>query len=274
MASIGQSSERSYPIEMADDDIESDGQNLRQQGFIVLPPQLTAAQCDEAATQLDRLEQARERGGFELLFNKAPIFEQFFRVAPVLDLVRHVLGADALLSAMHGSLLRPGEGGGGLHADGIITGHTRPTSISAVDDGTRVTSHVMALNTIWCISDFTATNGATRLVPGSHLHPGLDIPSGAENRATTIEAPRGSVILFDVNTWHGPSENRSDANRYAVLNPWRRHWQRCEYEMAHVVDPGVLERAGAEHVIFGLDAVSPSDERWRWDATTGKPKST
>ncbi len=274
MASIGQSSERSYPIEMADDDIESDGQNLRQQGFIVLPPQLTAAQCDEAATQLDRLEQARERGGFELLFNKAPIFEQFFRVAPVLDLVRHVLGADALLSAMHGSLLLPGEGGGGLHADGIITGHTRPTSISAVDDGTRVTSHVMALNTIWCISDFTATNGATRLVPGSHLHPGLDIPSGAENRATTIEAPRGSVILFDVNTWHGPSENRSDANRYAVLNPWRRHWQRCEYEMAHVVDPGVLERAGAERVIFGLDAVSPSDERWRWDATTGKPKST
>ena len=274
MASIGQSSERSYPIEMADDDIESDGQNLRQQGFIVLPLQLTAAQCDEAATQLDRLEQARERGGFELLFNKAPIFEQFFRVAPVLDLVRHVLGADALLSAMHGSLLRPGEGGGGLHADGIITGHTRPTSISAVDDGTRVTSHVMALNTIWCISDFTATNGATRLVPGSHLHPGLDIPSGAENRATTIEAPRGSVILLDVNTWHGPSENRSDANRYAVLNPWRRHWQRCEYEMAHVVDPGVLERAGAERVIFGLDAVSPSDERWRWDATTGKPKST
>ncbi len=54
----------------------------------------------------------------------------------------------------------------------------------------------------------------------------------------------------------------------------RRHWQRCEYEMARVVDPAVLQRSGAEHIIFGQDAQAPYVERWQWDAAVGAPKPT
>jgi ectoine hydroxylase-related dioxygenase (phytanoyl-CoA dioxygenase family) len=254
-------------------DVQSYALQLRREGFTILPPQLTTAQCDEARLQLDRLDNERARGGFELLFNKAAIFERLYRVPTVLALVRYMLGADALLSAMHGSLLRPGEGKGGLHADGAITGHNRAASMAPADEGRRITSHVMALNSIWCISEFTATNGATQLVPGSHLHEGFGIPQNAVEQATIVEAPRGAVILFDVNTWHGPSENRSGDNRYAVLNPWRRHWQRCEYEMASVVHRDVLRRSKEEHIVFGVDAVAPHVERWQWDAAAGAPKA-
>ena len=257
---------------MKEKDLQDHATQIRQQGFTILPPQLAVIECEEAQAHLDKLAEQREHGGFELIFNKAAVFERMLYVPDVLALVRHMLGADALLSAMHGSRLDPGAGGGGLHADGAITGHNRAASMAAADAGRRITSHVMALNTIWCISEFTADNGATQLVPGSHLHDSLEIPSDALQRACPMEAAQGSVVVFDVNTWHGPSMNKSRDSRYAVLNPWRRRWQRCEYEMARVVDPGVLQRAGDNAIIFGLDAVAPTVERWRWDAATGQPK--
>ncbi|MBT7599118.1 MAG: hypothetical protein HN559_29715 [Gemmatimonadetes bacterium] len=256
---------------MQDKDFRAYVQELVEQGYTILPPLLSDDECDEACRELDRLYLLRERGGLELIFNKATVFERLYRIEPLLRIVRHFLGADALLSAMHGSVLQPGEGKGGLHADGVITGHNRPTSMATADAGQRLTSHVLGLNTIWCLSEFTSMNGATQLTPGSHQHAGPDIPADAAERAIIAEAPRGSVIVFNVNTWHGPSENQTTQPRYAVSNPWRRHWTRCEYEMAEVVDAGVLERAGEERLIFGLDAEAPYVERWQWDRKTGAP---
>ncbi len=259
---------------MEDRDFYRQVDEVKEQGFTILHPALTSAECDEARSELDRLVRDRDCGGLELIFNKARIFERFYRIDALLRLVRHFLGADALLSSMHGSVLAPGEGGGegSLHADGAITDHNRELSMSAADGGRCITSHVLGFNTIWCISEFTATNGATQLVPGSHLHSGLDRPDDALERAVIAEAPRGSVIVFNVNVWHGTSENRTDENRYAVLSPWRRQWTRREYEMARMVDPGVMERAGSERVIFGIDAREPYLERWQWDWEKGEPK--
>jgi hypothetical protein len=52
---------------------------------------------------------------------------------------------------------------------------------------------------------------------------------------------------------------------------FERHWTRCEYEMAEVVKPEVLERAGDARVVFGLDAQAPYVERWQWDREEGRP---
>lgn len=256
---------------MQDTEFSHHVEQLKAQGYTILPPQLTEAECDEARTQLDRLAKERDRGGLELIFNKARVFERLYQIEPLIRLVRHFLGEDAQLSSMHGSVLAPGEGKGGLHADGALTGHNRAQSMSSADAGQRITSHVLGLNTIWCISDFTETNGGTQLVPGSHLAPTLDIDTNALDQAVIMVAPMGSVVVFNVNIWHGPSQNRTDQNRYAVLNPWRRHWTRCEYEMAEVVEPDVLERAGSARVIFGQDAQAPYVERWQWDRVGGVP---
>ncbi|MDP6984560.1 MAG: phytanoyl-CoA dioxygenase family protein [Candidatus Latescibacteria bacterium] len=256
---------------MQDNDFRHHVTHVVEQGYTILPLLLTSEECAEAVVQLDRLYALRDRGGLELIFNKARIFERLYQIAPFLRIVRHFLGDDALLSSMHGSVLGPGEGKGGLHADGSITGHNRARSMADDDGGERITSHVLALNTIWCISEFTDTNGATRLLPKSHLHTSLEMPKGGLERSVIARAPQGSVIVFNVNTWHGPSHNQTQAPRYAVLNPWRRHWTRCEYEMAEVVDPQVLERAGEERRIFGIDAEAPYVERWQWDRDKGGP---
>ena len=258
---------------MTEDEFARHVECMRQDGFAILPNILTERECDAAHDALDRLEPDRAQGSCECLFNKDRAFERIYQVPDLLKFIRYFLGADALLSSMHGSILAPGVGGGALHADGAITGHNRDASLAPADAGFRITSHVVALNCIVCISEFTDQNGATELVPGSHLHPTLDRPADAEVRAKPAVAERGSVVVFNANTWHGPSKNRSDLPRYAALNPWRRYWTRCEYELARVVAPEVLARAGEEgQVIFGIGACPPYLEIWQWDRNSGRPK--
>ncbi len=79
-------------------------------------------------------------------------------------------------------------------------------------------------NAIWALDDFTDTNGATLIAPGSHLWP-------AGRRATMDEMipavmPAGSVLVYSGRLWHAAGHNRSDATRRALISesvvPWLR----------------------------------------------------
>lgn len=70
------------------------------------------------------------------------------------------------------------------------------------------------LNALWAVSDFTETNGATRVVPGSHRwepdrrpKPGDDVP---------VVTPRGSVFFYTGLVFHGGGTNITDDARLAV----------------------------------------------------------
>ena len=146
--------------------------------------------------------------------------------------------------------------------------------MAEADAGQRITSHVLGLNVITCISEFTCENGATQVVPGSFTFPTLDIPSLPVPGLRAVEAPRGAALVFNINTWHGPSAHTGSSTRYALLTPWRRSWLRGEYDLASMVDPEVLERAGEEGAaIFGLSARIPYLEGWQWDRAKGAPKA-
>ncbi len=253
-----------------------DAHVLRMQldGYTVLPDVFSAEECDRAQEELERLAAAGDPPALECLFNKARIFERVYQVPHLLRFVRYFLGADAVLSGCYGSIRRPGDGDGGLHSDGAITGHNRRQSMADGDGGQRIISHVLGLNVITCISEFSRDNGATHVVPGSCKWPTLDIPSPPVPGLRVVEAPRGSALVFNINTWHGPSAHRGSANRYALLTPWRRCWLRGEYDLASMVNPDVLERAGEEGPrVFGVGARIPYLEGWQWDRSTGAPKA-
>ena len=182
---------------------EFDAHVLRMQldGYTVLPNVFSQEECAEAQRQLEHLAAEGDSPSLECLFNKAQVFERIYQVPHLLKYIRFFLGQDACLSGAYGSIRRPGDGNGGLHSDGSITGHNRRQSMAEADGGQRITSHVLGLNVITCISEFTRDNGSTQVVPGSFTFPTLDIPSPPVPGLRVVEAPRGSALVFNINTW-------------------------------------------------------------------------
>ena len=95
---------------------------------------------------------------------------------------------------------------------------------------------VMGVQRIVCVSEFTKYRGATAFKLGSHAldhgppeewgvardayQPGHRAANGLPYNgpdADVIEAPPGSMILFDTRTWHRAGINRSDQKRAAIL---------------------------------------------------------
>src|SRR5262245_64218456 len=56
-------------------------------------------------------------------------------------------------------------------------------------------------NTIWAMTDFTAENGATRVIPGSHRH--ADRLEYKESDTVPAEMERGSVLFYTGALYHG-----------------------------------------------------------------------
>ena len=104
--------------------------------------------------------------------------------------------------------------------------------------------------TMWAISDFRADNGATLLVPGSHLWPEDRVHTPDE--VVSAEMPAGSVLLWLGGTLHGAGANISKDSRYGVILTYSLGWLRQEEnqfldvppEMAQQLSPELLEAIG------------------------------
>ncbi len=67
------------------------------------------------------------------------------------------------------------------------------------------------LNGMWAITDFTAANGATRLVPGSHRWPHDARPD--RDDTVPAEMEQGSLLLYTGMLFHGGGQNTTDTWR-------------------------------------------------------------
>lgn len=78
---------------------------------------------------------------------------------------------------------------------------------------------------VWALARFTAENGATRVVPGSHLWDDYRKPVDSELR--TAEMPRGSVLILDAALYHGGGANTTESEiRDAILLNYGVGWLR------------------------------------------------
>jgi ectoine hydroxylase-related dioxygenase (phytanoyl-CoA dioxygenase family) len=111
------------------------------------------------------------------------------------------------------------------------------------------------LTALWALDDFTAENGATRVVPGSHRRP-AGRPAAGE--AVAAEMPAGSVLLFSGRLYHGAGANVTGRPRLGVVIDYLQPWLRpCE---AHTLsaDPAEAARLPPRlQELLGFNQASP-----------------
>ena len=137
------------------------------------------------------------------LINKGEVFDRIYTHPKVLAAVYHVLGREFKFSSLNGRDALPGYGQQGFHADWQPRHTGQDFSV---------------VNSIWLLDDFTVENGATRVLPGSHLREGSPKEHLADPLAThpdevLLIAPAGSVGIFNAHLWHGGTTNRSTSTR-------------------------------------------------------------
>ncbi|MGI9614630.1 MAG: phytanoyl-CoA dioxygenase family protein [Acidimicrobiales bacterium] len=193
---------------MDDAAIEEHLATIEEQGYTIvedaIDPNLTAELRDGIRglfTELGVEPRGNRAEGFATrrMYNLVPRAEVFQRLPvhpSVLPLVERLLEPDCLLSGTTAMDIGPGERLQGLHADDGFFKIGRP-------------HRPMMSTTIWALTDFTAENGATRIVPGSHRSPGHPDPND-DSIAIAAEMPAGSVMIMDSQLWHCGGPNTTD----------------------------------------------------------------
>src|SRR3954453_16842996 len=70
-------------------------------------------------------------------------------------------------------------------------------------------------NSMWALTDFTEANGATRIIPGSHLRD-HNPDYGAPYDSIAAEMPKGAVLVWHGSLWHGGGANTTGERRVGV----------------------------------------------------------
>lgn len=121
-----------------------------------------------------------------------------------------------------------GEGRQQLHKDRYVWGGYVPEQIET------------QFSTIWAVSDFTEENGATQVVPGSHLWDKKRRPQAEEITYAAMSA--GSVFIYSGSTIHGGGANLTKQNRVGALLHYTLNWLRQEENQYLSCPPAVAQR--------------------------------
>jgi len=125
------------------------------------------------------------------------------------------------------------------------------------------------ISAMWALDDFTVENGATRVVPGSHVLQGPMPPEEVDVEQAVMT--KGSVLFYLGSTIHGGGANRSQSPRSGLINTYSLGWLRQE-ENHYLSVPREIADSYPDHVrrLMGYQShgeylgVYPNDPDGHW----------
>jgi ectoine hydroxylase-related dioxygenase (phytanoyl-CoA dioxygenase family) len=229
--------------EFTKSDTENDvrAEEIRVLGYTVLEGVLTPDELERAHERIDAIYETQldEVGGAEVLrrindehIARAPLVydELFLEIATkpaVLSLVDELLGGGYFQLMLQNAIINvPVQGqqqaAGAWHRD-LNYQHfvsSRPLSISA----------------LFCIDNFSGSTGGTLVLPGSHKVEAFPSAAYTERREVQVEAPAGSVIVFDSMLYHRTGRNTSAAPRRAINHMYTVPFVKQQLDLPAMLD--------------------------------------
>ncbi len=212
-------------------------QELEEQGYCIIPDFLSAetlrAVRDGLAPYLGRHRGRNDFEGFKTervytLVARGKVFEDIAEDARVMAACSHYLQPGFLLTASQSICIHPGETAQPLHYDDTFYTIPRPRP-------------PVSISTIVAVDAFTAENGGTEVIPGSHrwddeavggayrgAMSGKPMPQSLERELVPIEMPAGACVFFLGTLVHRGGANRSQAPRLAFSNQYCQPWARTQ----------------------------------------------
>jgi ectoine hydroxylase-related dioxygenase (phytanoyl-CoA dioxygenase family) len=195
-------------------DIDAHLEKIGRDGYAVIRDAIEPAFIDALVEDLSRLERdldvvpspnpfegAKTVRIYNLLvhgklYERVPVHEN------VLPIVERVLDRGCLVSSLSSIAICEGEIAQPIHADDQLIPLRKP-------------HQAIVCNTMWALTDFTEENGATRVIPGSHLRD-RSPEFGRDYDSVAAEMPRGSVLVYHGSLWHGGGANRTSQRRIGM----------------------------------------------------------
>lgn len=228
------------------DDAESlHCEELRRNGYTVLPGVFAAGEMAEAARRLDALleQQTAECGG-----------EAVLQQARDVDLVRCPLAYDAMFLQMscRPEVLRIaqrllGENVVLLMQNAVVNRPQRRQQQSSYHRDLNyqhwTSSRPLALNYLVCVDRFFTEGGATWVLPGSHLHEAFPSAAFVARHEVPLEAEPGSVVMMDAMLYHRSGVNTTEHHTRRAVN----HVVGAPFMAQQIDIPRFLARHGQDH---------------------------
>lgn len=198
---------------------------LRRDGAVVVHDLIGAGAVTAIREQLEVLLDRRAHGveRFEGTSTKR-LGSLVARVPETHPLITHPIVLDAVagvftdaaayqLSATQAVAISPGERTQTLHRDQWAWDHF-PFPVG----------YEVEVSTMWAFTDFTAANGATRVVVGSNHTDGR--PRYADDEIEIAEMGAGSAVFYTGSVMHGGGANTTDETRIGMILSYARGWLR------------------------------------------------
>ena len=237
-------------------DLDAHGEAIDRDGYTIIADFLSPEDLAEVRRVLAfYLGQRKGRNNFEgyrtervyTLVARGRVFWKIALDPRIVSLCERYLLPNFLLTASQAIEIHPGETPQPFHADDLFYTVPRPRPM-------------IALTTIVAVDAFTADNGGTEVVPGSHRWGDAELagilgeidaesPRGQERVAAlarAVEMPPGGCVVIAGTLLHRGGANRSTAPRCAFSNQYCQPWARQQENFTLAVPAEVARQMPAE----------------------------
>ena len=248
--------EESYGVLEQDSDSEELShhcENIRRKGFTVLADAVDPSKLELYGGKFDdvlglyqksfgyeNLKACDEHNGIRMPFYFDRIFLDIASNKAVLDIVFNLMGSNFQLKQQNG-INNPGR-----------ENYNQSKWHRDLPYSNYVSTRPLMLNALFCLDDFKIENGATRVIPGSHLFEKFPSDKYIDENTAIAEAKAGSYIILDSMLFHSGTSNTTSLPRRAINNVYSSPHikQQIEISPENTIK---LNLSASERKLLGVD---------------------